>query len=82
MGYVVCYLYEKEGKWKRLEDPKKVSEADDIRDILDTQPGEIIRLGIDSEEKDSKVTKIIRNKIGDDVHIDVLVTDVSELPSS
>lgn len=81
MGYVVCYLYEKESKWKRLEDPKKVSEADDIRDILDTQPGKIIRLGIDSDEKSFKVTKIIRNKIGDDVHIDVFVTDVSELPS-
>ena len=44
MGYVVCFLYEKEGKWKRLGDPRKVSEEDDIRDILDTQPGEIIRL--------------------------------------
>ncbi len=81
MGYVVCYLYEKESKWKRLGDPRKVSEADDIRDILDTQPGEIIRLGIDSDEKAFKVTKVIRNTIGDDVHIDVVVTDVSELPS-
>ena len=45
MGYVVCFLYEKEGKLKRLEDPKKASEEDDIRDILNTQPDEIIRLG-------------------------------------
>ena len=77
MTFTVRFLYDKEGELKPMAGGiQEVLGEDNIRNILNTKLHQIIRLGIAPNKKAYRVTKIDSQQQGDDLHIDIAVTDV------
>lgn len=79
MAFTIEFLYEDDGELKpvRALDDEALDE-DKIRSIMKLRVFDAISLGSSSEKRTYQVEKIHRKVLGDDIHFDFLVKEITD----
>ena len=80
MALTVRYIF-KVGDDLRMGHIQEVQGTDNIRNIQKTRVHDNVGLGITPNKKIYRVLKVEGQTSGDDLHMDITVIDISQLPS-